>query len=178
MNRNLFFLLLGTLCACNSPREEAVERIKLLEQQLRADSSFVPSEEKAAAMMQAYMDFADTYPADSMTPDCLFRAADLAQGIHHEPVAVRLYERIVKEYPTSSRAAAALFMEAFVLDYNLGEKDKAKRKYAEFIASYPTHALTASAKASLEQLNLGLTDEELIRRFEQNQNSIDSSVSR
>lgn len=171
MNRFPFFLALLFFFSCSSPREEALERIAQLEQELKSDSSLSPSADKASAMMKAYTEFADTYPSDSLSSEYLFRAADLAQGIHHEQAAVRMYERIRKDYPASKRAAAALFMEAFVLDYNLGEKDKAKRKYAEFIAAYPDHALTPSAKASLDQLNLGLTDEELVRMWEKNQDS-------
>jgi tetratricopeptide (TPR) repeat protein len=169
MKKILLFLFVFSLLACSSPREEAVNEIARLESELKSDSSFTPSEDKAAAMMKAYMDFAVAYPTDSSSPEYLFRAADLAQGIHHESVAVRLYEQIRKDYPSYSKAAACLFMEAFVLDYNLGEKDKAKQKYAEFIAAYPDHSLTASAKASLDQLNLGLTDEELVRSWEEKQ---------
>jgi outer membrane protein assembly factor BamD (BamD/ComL family) len=171
MMRSLLLIPVAFLFACAPARQKAVDDISRLEQELRSDSSMVPDEAKAAAVLSAYDRFVSTYPQDSMVPEYLFRAADLAQGIRHESMAVAFYDRIVREYGNSARAAAALFMEAFVLDYHMGQKDKAKEKYKEFIGRYPQHPLASSAKASVDQIEMGMSDEEMVRMFEQRQDS-------
>ena len=67
-------------------------------------------------------------------------------------------------------------MQGFVAETGLNDDELAKKKYTAFIEKYPMHDLAPSAQATLEQLNLGLTDEELIRMFEARQDSSEESL--
>jgi TolA-binding protein len=102
-----------------------------------------------------------------MAVEFLFRAGDLAQGIGNNSLSQECYSSIISSYAGSSKAPAAMFMKAFVTDQRLGDKEGAKRLYQEFLEKYPDHTLAVSAKATIDQLNSGLTDEELVKMFEQ-----------
>jgi TolA-binding protein len=163
----LIILLSVFLSACNS-KEKMIEKIEKAEAKLMSDSLMLSDTTKAVELFRDYIKFADTYNGDTLSAAYLFKAGDLAMGIHRPQESVNLYERLIISYPTYRRTAAALFMQAFVYETALNDKEKAKLKYKEFIDKYPNHALTPSAHATLEQLNSGLTDEELIRQFEAN----------
>ena len=70
-------------------------------------------------------------------------------------------------FPEFRKSPTALFMQAFIYETTIQDKEKAKEKYSAFIQKYPDHSLTTSAKASLDQLNANISDEELIRSFEE-----------
>lgn len=164
-------LMVLSFAACTSEHDRLIRSIDEKEEALKADTSLVPSEAKAAEIIRLYERFDSLFPADTLVPEYLFRAADLAQGFRHEQLALKWYARICKDFPDSRKAGAALFMTAFLYDYNLGEKEKAKSVYTAFLEKYPQHPLAPSAKASLEQLNLGLSDEELVKLFQQRADS-------
>ena len=157
--------------SCTSPREKAVTAIEKAEQSLFTDSSAVPDVEKALSLYTLYTGFAEQYKQDTLAPEYLFRAADLAQGIRHFRLALNCYDELLKFHPESRKSAAALFMEGFVLQEGLHQPDSAKMKYELFLQKYPDHVLASSAMGMLEQLRSGLTDEELIRSFEQKQDT-------
>lgn len=152
---------------CTSSRDKSLAEITVAEKSLFSDSSSTPDMKKAMHLYGLYTAFAARYIDDSLASEYLFRAADLAQGIRHYRLAMDCYDKIVKDHPGSKKAAAALFMEGFVLQDGLMQKDSAMMKYTFFLQHYPDHTLAASAKALLDQLQSGLTDEELIKQWEQ-----------
>lgn len=173
-----FILLLSSpvlLYACTSERDKAVQQITVQEQLLLADTVKVIDPEKGAAMMAAYADFVKRFPGDSLCPDYLFKAADIAQGLHHDKLALGYYTQLVDSYPSSRKSAAALFMKGFVFQNGIGDDASAKAAYAEFVKRFPDHPLVPSANAALEQLNTGMTDEELVRMFMQRESQQDSA---
>ena len=66
------------------------------------------------------------------------------------------------------RGVLALGLSAAVVHARSGAHAQsgavAPDRFEKLVAAYPDHSLAASAKASLDQLNLGLTDEELVTR--------------
>src|SRR5262249_53413303 len=125
-----------------------------------------------ADVFKSYKDFTTKYPDDTASASYLFKAAELANGMRRYRDAIDLYGQFREKYPDHHKAAASLFLQAFIYDNNLRDKEKAKQLYSEFLQKYPGHQLASSATASLEQLKLGLSDEELIRRFEARQDSL------
>ena len=60
-----------------------------------------------------------------------------------------------------------MFLVAFIYDTYLKQLDQAKTAYEKVIEKYPNHHLTRDAKLSIE--HLGMSDEELIKMFEEKQ---------
>jgi len=60
-----------------------------------------------------------------------------------------------------------MFLKAFTLDSEMQQFDKAKALYEEFIAKHPQDEFADDTKFLLE--NLGKSDEEIIKQFEEQQ---------
>jgi len=169
MRLSILLLVLTLFASCQSKKEKLIEDISAGEKKLFNDSVKMLNTATANEVYKKYIEFADSYKDDTTSASYLFKAADLANGLRKPQESVQLFERLRTTYPDYRRAAAALFMEGFLYETAINDKEKAKAKYKEFIEKYPNHQLTPSAQASLDQLNANLSDEELIKRFEAQQ---------
>jgi outer membrane protein assembly factor BamD (BamD/ComL family) len=159
-------ILVGTfLLSCSDPRNEDVEKITQLENALFAEESSLDNLDKAKELIDQYTLFADQYPEDTLSPEYLFRAADIAMNINRGEMAINNYNRILKSYPDFKKAPECLFLKAYVYENNLGQLNKARVYYQEFIDKYPDNDFADDAEISIQ--NLGKSPEELIKEFEE-----------
>jgi outer membrane protein assembly factor BamD (BamD/ComL family) len=167
-NSGLFVLLFACiLVSCKPPKVRLTDEIKAGEQMLFSDSTMSLNVVEANKVFLNYLKYSDTYPGDTLSADFLFRAGDLSNGLNRPKEAIALFNRLRTQYPDYRKAPAALFMEAFIYETRLQDPENAKDKYKEFIEKYPSHKLVPSAQASLDQLNSNLSNEDLIRKFEE-----------
>lgn len=177
MMRILSVLFLATplvfaACSGTSGEEEQVKeeikalatRIDSLENLLFGQESKV-DKEVAAQLLQSYLKFTDTYPADERTPDFLYKGAGIARGVGVHSRALKMYQRILEDYPEYGKQAETSFLIAFTYDNDLKEIDLAKEAYNQVIEDYPDHEFAAQAKERLKTIDL--SDEELIELFMQ-----------
>ena len=165
--RILFFTFIIALGACKPAHEKLSDEIFKQEAVLYSDTNKSLNAEEANKVYSNYLKYVKAYPNDTLSPDFLFKAADLANGLKRHEESVNLFARLINEYPEFRKSPAALFMQAFVLETEIKDTEKAKEKYKEFLSKFPKHKLAPSAQASLDQLNANLTDEELIKMFEE-----------
>ncbi|MEO8589799.1 MAG: tetratricopeptide repeat protein [Flavobacteriales bacterium] len=144
---------------------EAVKRIRAMEDSVFENLAF--DQRSAQALLDVYKAFATAHPVDSMAPEYLFRAAGVAKSVHDPDQCIRLYDRIIADYPSWHRLPDVFYLKAFTLDSELDRKGEARVAYEEVIKRFPDHAFARDAKAMIE--NLGLTDAELIEKFEKMQ---------
>jgi outer membrane protein assembly factor BamD (BamD/ComL family) len=168
------FYSLIFLTACQSESERMAEKIKDNEKKLLNDSTKMMNRSVAEEQLKAYSDFSDKFPDDQRTEEFLYKAADLANGMGKTPVALELYHRFCEKYPNSSKAAYALFLQGFIYENQLKNLEKAKELYTSFLAKYPNHELAKDAKFSLD--NLGKSEEELIKMFEEKNKEMNASA--
>lgn len=110
----------------------------------------------------------EEYPGSDAAPTALFELGKIYQGKIDKDIepsqanekAIGYFKRVSSEYPKSKEAAPALFMIAFIQANELKKYDEAKVNYEKFIAQYPDHELTASAKQELQFL--GIPPEQII----------------
>ena len=76
---------------------------------------------------------------------------------------MKVYDRIISNYPGWRRLADTYYLRAFTLDNDLDQKGDAKTAYEEVISRYPDHPFARDAKQMIE--NLQYTDEQLIEKF-------------
>ena len=164
--------LLLALASCKSPKEKLIEDISSNEQKLFSDSTRLLNSTVAEGVLKSYREFVEKYPDDSLSVSYLYKGGDLANGMKNYILAIDLYRQFIEKYPDHHKAAAGLFMQAFIHDSNLHEKEKAKQLYLEFLKKYPGHELALSAQASLDQISMGLSDEQLIKMFEAKHDSL------
>lgn len=175
MNRILILLgLVFLLQACTSKQEAEKALQDKKRHELKAKVEGLEKEVanletldmvKGNRLVEAYEEYANTFREDSITPYYLFKGADLSIGVRRYHDAIAFYERIYKYYPAFSKRADCVFMQAFVYDEHLNQKGKASDMYDLMVEKFPDHHLSDDA-AALKQ-NLTLSDEELIKLFEE-----------
>src|SRR3989339_372168 len=84
-----------------------------------------------------------------LTDKELFDLAQVEGGKGNYEKAVETFEKLLKLYPDSENAPVALFMIGFTYANELGNKDKARIAYQEFIEKYPNHELKPSVDFEL-----------------------------
>lgn len=120
---------------------------------------FIKTSEELAALVQK--NNPDQYV------DLLLKAAGVAKTIEAADKAIALYANILANAPQHPKAATAQFMTGFIYANDLGDLEKAKTAYETFLQKHPNDELAESAKMELE--NLGKSPEELIKKFEAQQ---------
>ena len=166
MKQILFLLIAISFVSCNSAKKKLADEIKSGEAKLFSDSVRSLNVDESNNVLNNYLVYADTYKDDTTSASYLFKAGDLSNGLQRPKEAIAIFERLRTSFPKYRKTPAALFMQGFIYETSLQNKDKAKEKYKEFVQKYPGHNLTPSAQASLDQLNANLSDEDLIRSFE------------
>ncbi len=162
-------------CSCNDPkssttkpgtkpdRDTLIHHIQILEQKLRSDQTI--NHQQGAEMVTAYLDFFNNYPDDAYASDYLYKAADISMNLNESATAIDLFKRVIEFYPKHKKADFALFLQGFIYENQLKDMVHAKEIYTQVILQYPNTKIADDSKASIN--NLGKSDEELIREFEQ-----------
>jgi outer membrane protein assembly factor BamD (BamD/ComL family) len=158
------FLITILLTACQSPRQDAMENIKSTEQEIFSENGMI-DRNRVDELIETYVAFADEFPHDTLAPDYLFKAGDIAMNTNRSRQAIRSYDRIITEYPDYQKTPEALFLKGYVYENNLGRLDKAKEIYEAFLILYPDNEFADDAEVSLRFL--GKSPEELIEIFQQ-----------
>lgn len=123
-------------------------------------------------LIQAYVQFVDSHPEDSLATRYLDAAATLhASQPAESREAIKIFDRLITEYPDATRTSEALFMKAYILNNSLQAYDEARKYYEEFIRKYPSHELAASASAELK--NMGISNEEIVDSWGEDSTSIE-----
>lgn len=164
-------MLLVIIASCKSEKQKLADTISNKEKELMADSLKAIDRKKATDMIALYKDYAVKFPDDTLSPEYLFKAGDIANGIGSSREAIAFYKQCAENNSYRKRAVA-LFLEGFILENQLKDYFKARGIYNEFLEKYPDHPLTDDVKYSLQ--NIGKSPEDLIREFEKNAAAADS----
>lgn len=151
------------MLSCQSGRQKALDNVKLVESETFAENGMI-DQGQVDALIAVYEGFANDFPKDTLAPDYLFKAGDVAMNSNRSNQAILLYDRIINEYGDYKKAPEALFLKGYVYENNLGRLDKAKAIYEEFLAKYPDNDFADDAEVSLRFL--GKSPEELIQIFQ------------
>lgn len=151
-----------------SEQQLLAARIDSLEAILLNDSLEV-SDATGSAVIKAYFKFADTWPQDSSSVDYLFKAADVMRGMYRIQDAVQTLDLVVKRYPESEKAPAALFYAGFILHTDAEQNNMAIEYFERLIASFPNHPLSDDARNLMPLLHL--SEEQLMDFLNRNQES-------
>jgi tetratricopeptide (TPR) repeat protein len=159
--------------ACDGPQKgeqkndmSLNERIQLQEKKVFAPEQNKLQKQDALELVSLYEEYANENPADSLSPEYLFRASDISMNLGQAGRTISLFNRILSEYPDFKKAPTSLFLLAFVYEDQMKDFANAKKYYELYLAKYPDSEFADDAEISLK--NLGKTPEELIREFESN----------
>jgi len=141
--------------------------IEVIEKELFSMKDEKIMQGKANKILALYKKFANEYREDPEAPECLFKAAEVSMGLENYEHSVQLFNRARNEFPDFNKAAECLYIQGFVYDYHMDQKGKAKEIYQEVIDTYPDHQFAGDAQLAIDAL--GMSDEDLIRMFEEKQ---------
>lgn len=144
------------------------KRLTALRGQIFNEATGVINQQYADEFIRLAEQYGNLLPNDKQTPAWLFQAGEMAGALHRYEQTLALYERINKDFPNYEKASQVLFMRAFTLDSELNRLEEAKVLYEEFLQKYPKDDFADDAQFLLN--NLGKSEEELIRAFQQKQN--------
>jgi len=103
-------------------------------------------------------------PKDSLSPEYLFKAGEVAHTIKSYNKTFELYDWILEKYPDYKKTPTALFLKGYILDNELKKYDDAKEIYNEFLQRYPNSELVDDVKTLIEYM--GKSDEEILKMIE------------
>ncbi len=153
--------------ACGNDSVVLQAKLKQMEEGF-AKAKEAPDKEAAAQYIALVRQLASASPADTLTPQWLFKAGGVAKSAGLFEEAFSLWDQLLKQYPKSAWAAPAAFLKGFTADTDLGDPLKAMACFEAFLADYPDSELAEQAKLQLDMLRSGQTPEDLIKNFEQN----------
>ena len=144
----------------------SVKEVKELESKVLAEGA-KPTKEEVIQLIDAYILFAEQNPDDVQSPDYLFRALDIAVGVNAEgpDKAIKIADMLIEKYSDFEMTPMAMYLKGFVYENIVGDLQNAEMTYRQFIEKYPESPMVEDVKATIE--NLGLSPEELIRKFEE-----------
>jgi TolA-binding protein len=163
------FISVIAFTACQHPQDDMRKQISAAEKTLFKDSlSMQPDVTKADSIIHMYTEYALKFQDDTLTPEYLFRAGDIANGIGKFKESIEYFGRVGR-YPNYAKLPSAVFLQGFISENSLKDTAQARRFYETFLKQYPTHKLAGDVRISLA--NMGKTPEQLIQEFEQKNQS-------
>lgn len=162
----VFWVILLAGCGVNSEKKKVLDRIAVNEAKIFGDSTAaIPDEKTGLEMIQAYTDYANAWPKDTISAEYLFKGAEIAMNLNKSAMAIEYFNRILLSYPDFGKKPYCIFLQAFILENQMNLYDQAKARYQEFVDKYPEHVLAKDAQASID--NMGKPLEELIKQWDE-----------
>lgn len=164
MNRITPLLIVAVammLLSCGN--ENLSDRIAKLEKQAFSTESAV-NPEIAEQLVDVYCDFATQNPENQQSAEYLFKAVDVSMNFDNPVKTFDIIDRLVQEYPDYEKTPMAVFVKGFIYETRYNNIEQAKAAYEKYLELYPDGEMAADCRASIE--NLGLTPEELVKKFE------------
>ena len=161
--KNFSLLIIIALFFASCGGNDPAKRIERLEKQVFATESQIDND-AASDLVSAYCDFVDANPKDAMAPEYLFKAVDVSMNLNEPQRTIFIIDKLVRDYPDYPRTQAALFVKGFIFETRYNNLDMAKKIYEQYLELYPDGEFAEDCRASIE--NLGLTPEELVKKFE------------
>lgn len=138
--------------------------ISELEKQLLETGDASKNKEAATQIVEKAQAFAEANPNDEETPEMLFKAADVANGLKDYGKAIQLWGEVWREHPDHTRAPMALFLQGFTFDSKLQKGNMARKYYLEFLKKYPEDELAPQVRQLMTVVNT--SPNELVKQYE------------
>lgn len=146
------------MVACGPSREDRINQIEDFEDSI-FEIAIAADPDVADQLTQMYVDFADKYPNDSLSPEYLMKAAEVQGNVLHTERSVELFDRIIADYPDFEDVSMCYFLKGNSLELN-SQIEEAKAAYEEFLAKYPNHYMADQTRKMIPLL--GMSYEEML----------------
>ena len=164
----LLILIAGVLIsACNKSQSSLQTEISQMEKSVLVASKFDTI--NCDSLISLYKNYCVLYKDDTICADYFFKAADLSAQLGKYQQAIELFGN-TQRFPVYRKVARALFMQGFIAENNLHDKNAAREYYNRFIIKFPNHKMTPEVKMLIQSLNF--SDEMLIQNFKRQNDTL------
>lgn len=160
--------LLTISCTNNSEKKQLAKAVTDLESVLMTDTTSILDRSKALELIQAYENYTNALPDDSLASEYLYKGAEILMNLQMGAKAIEYHQRIINNYPEFDKISYCIFLQAFIYENQMQQYETAKQLYLKFIDQYPDHPLADDAEISIT--NMGKSLEELIQSWEAREN--------
>jgi len=141
-------------------KEEMIASIDSLETELE-NKNLLPGDMAMGELIKKYEAFTERYPADlEHTPEYMYKTAALCRAVNLPVKAIKIYDKIIDDFPNWEKAPEVAFLQAFTYDEDLKQPQLAKEQYQEVIDKFPGDQWAVQAEQRLQTVEM--TDEELV----------------
>ena len=162
-------VILCVITACNNQgntgSENEVSALDSLEALVFATQEAKTDSKTAMNLVREYAKYYKAHQPDSLAIDRLFKAGEISMGIGQGNLAVKYFRTISDDHSEFYKVAEARFLLGFCSENLVNDTAQARFFYNKFIEAHPEHHLAKDAEYSIQ--NLGLSDEDLIKMFEE-----------
>ena len=126
--------MLTFMASCNSaPAEDSLQTsIEKMEVEIKQHAELDTA--MARKLTDAYLEYAQLHPEDSIAPYYVSRAAEIYKEMPGRALtAVVTYNKVITDYPENPLAARSVFMIGFVFDDKLQDTARAAKSYSHFL---------------------------------------------
>lgn len=124
-------------------------------------------------LIREYGYYTSRFPLDTFASVYRYRAANTLLNLNNTTEAINVLHQIQKDYPRSSQAAYALFLEGFIQENYVRDFGVADSLYNHFLVKYQEHVLYNDVENAL--YFLGQAIEQMLKDYEY-QRSQDSII--
>lgn len=158
--------LVGSCGEGNKDKEQEQHSVSALEEMIMTSVNAKESDSLSHLLIAALRLELKSEQNDKKIMENMFKIANLYYSLKDFDKAIDVCENIVKAYPNGEIAPQAIFFEAVIYQFDKKMYGKANMLYDKLIAQYPTSMQAQEAGKMID--NLGLTEDELIKKFESN----------
>lgn len=170
MKKHTLLLILVSgllLSACNKSQSSLQEDISKLEKSVLVASTI--DSVNCDSLISLYKNYCAIYKDDTICADYFFKAAELSAQLGKYQQAIELFGN-TQRFPVYRKVARALFMQGFISENNLHDKNAAREYYNRFIIKFPDHKMTPEVKMLIQSLNF--SDEMLIQNLKRQNDTL------
>ena len=138
------------------------------------DSSLVASPQQSQDLLLKSAAFANDFPNEARAARSLMMTVRAAQGLQEWRVAVEYLDRIIENYPHFEGREQCYYLKGFLLDHHVQDRHQALAAYNVYLEKYPNSVQAAQIQERMG--SMGLSDEELIRLFEEKNQQLEDSA--
>ena len=170
MKKHTLLLILVSgliLSACNKSQSSLQEDIAKLEKSVLVASTI--DTVNCDSLISLYRNYCALYKDDTICADYFFKAAEMSTQLGKYQQAIELFGN-TQRFPVYRKVARALFMQGFIAENNLHDKNAAREYYNRFIIKFPDHKMTPEVKMLIQSLNF--SDEMLIQNLKRQNDTL------
>lgn len=156
----LMALVLSQACNNGSSRDQMVNDLRVQDSIFTSNSNKMAIDnEEAQKMVDGYVQFANQFPQDSLSPLFLHKAGDIYSRTANCDEALKLYDRIIEQYPDYVNIEDVFFNRGWTLE-SAQRYPEAREAFKDYLERCPNHPLANDIRYMLEQNLIGLSAEE------------------